>query len=107
MSHTATMPVKTSRNRPKPVLSFRLALKIGRQPGEWGGIEINETTTTRNGTKSTTYQYLVDRIDSDWGVAYELRKMGLGHFGDEDESAYDVLLANQQDTSCSCKGWQR
>jgi hypothetical protein len=41
--------------------------------------------------------YWCEEFDSPMGRAFSVRK-----FGNEDGESYSVLLANEQDTSCSC-----
>jgi hypothetical protein len=43
--------------------------------------------------------YWVEPLMSDWGLAYRLEKAG-----EEGDDAYDVLLENEQDGSCTCPG---
>src|SRR5262245_7219355 len=89
----------TSVSRPKKSLKPRRSIRLRQAPLDWphGLLTITET----RGSKATETDYWIDRLPSDFGTAYRLRK-----FQDQGGEQYDVLLDGRQST-CECLGHQR
>jgi len=89
----ATIPPRKPRVKPTRRICLRQA------PLDWthGLLTITET----RGRKTTTTDYWIDQLPSDFGTAYRLTK-----FHDQGGEAYDVLLDGQQCT-CECLGFTR
>ena len=58
-------------------------------------------TITRGNRKPESFEYWIDRMDSDFGEAFLVEKVGDGSQPNEE---YHVLL-DGQDSSCTCPGF--
>src|SRR5262245_48262658 len=86
-------------SRPKAPLNPRRTIRLRQAPESWvhGLLSLTET----RGRKTTTTDYWIDWLPSDFGTAYRLRK-----FQDQGGESYDVLLDGRHST-CECLGFQR
>src|SRR5262245_38597387 len=84
---------------PRPRVKPERRIRLRQAPLDWthGLLTITET----RGRKTTTTDYWIDRLPSDFGTAYRLQK-----FFDQGGESYDVLLDGRQ-SSCECLGFQR
>src|SRR5262245_7443555 len=89
----ATLP------RSKSPLKPRRTIRLRQAPESW--VHGLLTITEERGRKTTTTDYWIDRLPSDFGTAYRLRK-----FLDQGGESYDVLLDGRHST-CECLGFQR
>jgi hypothetical protein len=87
--------VQTKRTSGKPVSRhFRWLAKL---PGPKGAIRVVLTYARR----SDVFRYFVERIASDFGVAFQFEKIEPdGTMG----GIYQVCVENEQDASCTCPG---
>lgn len=96
---------KKSRQRSKPERVIRLVVSLDEQ-GKGGLVRITETTHTRKGPSVKEDEYFLDKIPSDFGEAFLIEKRDYRPLREgEQESRYHVLLANEQDRTCECKGF--
>jgi hypothetical protein len=83
----------------KPARFLRLI-----QPFDQDGKNAELSITIKKGNRTDIFRYWLDRIPSDWGMAFLVEKQGDGSRENEE---YHVLLDGENGHSCECKGFLR
>jgi hypothetical protein len=91
MQTTTATPTRQRKPRVKPVRKVGIAVHPS---------EVNPFAVVRISEGKKTDHYLVQRIASDWGTAFEVTKLAA------ELAPYHVCLAGA-DSTCDCKGNQR
>lgn len=91
-------PFKTKAPRQRSQRNIRLI-----QPFDAEGKNAEVCITVTRGGKAEEFFYWIDKIPSDWGMAFLVEKQG---DGSEENPEYHVLL-DSGGSSCDCKGFSR
>jgi hypothetical protein len=107
MSETTTQRKPRQHTKAEVTRTIRMIIGLN-EYGRCGLFRITEVTHLLKGPKVKVDEYFLDKIPSDFGEAFLVEKRDYRPLQEgEEESRYHVLIANEQDRSCECKGFLR